>query len=375
MKGKTILVASLLATIAVMASPVTLAGKPGGGGSGGDSPFRVEDLGQPAGSVSSSAAAVNNAGNIAVGSAYWAATFDYPNNHYAARWTRNASTGAWQAEDLRPLLPPHSWSGGLGVNDAGTVVGRIIEGNNQRFFVITSAGAVIELGTGEAVAGLRDTDEMVGSRSSGDPAVPATPLYWSSASATPVELPVLQPGEGGAAQWFHGAALLGILSDDTGSRLVRWIRSGAGWSVEAIREIPAKYLVKGVAADGRLALMHCAGQLYLMQKPYACDYRAAVWDAPYDGAPSYLPNLAGTYSWTNGVTEDGKVVGVTVTSNGVDMVPVVWPTPATVVRLPLLSGGKTGTVLQPNAYGQMPGDSTFQFKGQSGQHAVVWTPR
>lgn len=373
MKGKTILVASLLATIAVAVSPATLAGKPGAGG--GDSNYRIEDLGRPAGSVTSSAAAINNAGNIAVGSAYWDATFDYPNNLYAARWTRNASTGTWQAEDLRPLLPPHTRSGGLGVNDAGTVVVRIIEGNDQRFFLITSAGVVIELGTGEMVADLNDADEMVGSRSSQDPAVPTTPLYWPSASATPVELPVLQTGEGGAAQWFHGAALLGILYDDTGSRLVRWTRSGAGWSVEAVREIPAKHLVKGVAADGRLAMMHCTGLLYFAQKPYGCDYRAAFWDAPYAGAPSYLPNLAGTYSWTNGATNDGKIVGVTVTSNGVDMVPVVWPTPGTVVRLPLLSGGKAGTVLRPNAYGQMPGDSTFQAKGQSGTHAVVWTMR
>jgi len=33
---------------------------------------------------------------------------DYPNNWYAAWWT--GVSGTWQAEDLRPLLPPAQWS-------------------------------------------------------------------------------------------------------------------------------------------------------------------------------------------------------------------------------------------------------------------------
>lgn len=37
--------------------------------------------------------------------------------------------------------------------------------------------------------------------------------------------------------------------------------------------------------------------------------RAAAWDAPYAGTPSYLPSLAGTFSWTNEVTDDGTVGG------------------------------------------------------------------
>jgi hypothetical protein len=89
--------------------------------------------------------------------------------------------------------------------------------------------------------------------------------------------------------------------------------------------------------------------------------------------PTYLPNVAGTYSWTGGVMEDGTMPGLTVASNGVDMLPVLWPTPDTIVKLPLLSGGKSGGTAGFNAYRQIAGYVDVPVKGRSTYHAVVWT--
>jgi len=140
-----------------------------------------------------------------------------------------------------------------------------------------------------------------------------------------------------------------------------------------VQQIPDKYYVTGVGSSGRLALMHCAGTRYFVGSPTGCDWRAAVWDPPYLGAPTYLPNVAGTYSGTGRVFDEGTVVGVTVASNGIDVLPVLWPTPTTLVKLPLLSGGKGGGVAGLNSHGQLTGHVDVPVKGVSKFHAVVWT--
>ncbi len=360
--------------VASMAVPgVATAGKPGGGGGG--SAIRVEDLGRPAGSVNSVAYAINEAGNLVVGAAYWNATFDYPNNRYAARWSRNATTGAWQAEDLRPSLPLHKRSSGTQVNDAGTVVvSAEYSDSTQHWFVITTAGPMREFGPMEAIADLDDTDRLIGTRYAADASQVAKPLYWASPSATVVELPVLEAGYGGQAQSFQGLDILGVLADASGDWLVRWKQIGGAWSnPERVLQLPRGYSLTGVSPSGRLAFMHCTGTRYFMKTPIGCDWRAAVWDPPYAGAPTYLPNVAGTYSWTGGVMDDGTVTGVTVASNGVDMLPVLWPTPTTLVQLPLLAGGKGGAPGGFNSHRQLAGGVDVPVKGLSTDHAVLWT--
>jgi len=301
-------------------------------------------------------------------------TIDYPNRNFAARWTRNAATGAWQAEDLRPLLPRHKSSEGRLVNDAGTVVVRTeFTDSSERWFVITSAGPTLELRPGDSVADLSDADQMVGSGRNPNTAAAGSPLYWASPSAAPVALPVIQDGYGGQAQWFQGLDILGTLADDSGNWLVRWSRIDGTWSVVRVQQIPDKHYLTGVGGSGRLALMHCAATKYAFGSPIGCDWRAAVWDPPYLGAPTYLPNVAGTYSWTGPVLDDGTVFGVTVASNNVDMLPVLWPTPATLIKLPLLAGGKSGGAPGSNSHGQLAGHVDIPVKGLSKFHAVVWT--
>jgi len=372
MTGTSNLLIALLTTAALGLPGVATAAKPGsGGGDGGNSAIRVEDLGMPAGSLQSAGKAINDMGNVVVGSAYWDATFEYPNRNYAARWKRNAVTGSWQAEDLRPLLPRHVGSQAVLVNDAGTIViNADFADGTRHWYVMTSAAALLELAPGESVSDLSEADQMVGA-SSGEP------VYWDSPSSEPVGLPVIQAGSGGAAYWFQGVDIFGMLTDDLGNWLVRWHRVEGAWGVERVQQVPQNYYVAGVGPGGRLALSHCAGTLFNRGTQLtSCDWRAAVWDPPYAGDPVHLPSIAGPYGWAGGVSGDGAVAGVTVASNGVDMLPVLWPTPTTLVSLPLLSGGKNGGVgCCFNGYGQLAGHVDVPVKGRSQFHAVVWSLR
>lgn len=359
----------LLGALLAMPMVTAIAGKPSGGSS-----IRIEDIGKPAGSVRSAAGAINDAGNVVVGWAYFDATFEYRNNNYAARWTRSSGSGAWQPQDLRPLLPMHKTSNATLVNNAGTVIiSTEFLDSTYHGFVITSADQTLALGPGETVYDLSESDQMIGNRRDPNQVLPDQPIYWASPSGPATELPVIQSGFGGQARWFQGVHILGTLADDSGVWLVRWSTIDGQWIVTRLRKLPPSFELTGFAPSGRLAFMHCTGPLYYGQTVIGCNWRAAAWDPPYDGVPTYLPNVAGTYSWPGGVMDDGTISGLTVASNGVDMLPVLWPTPTTLVTLPLLSGGKSGGTGGFNAYRQIAGHVDVPLKGRSTYHAVVWT--
>jgi hypothetical protein len=353
---------------AMLAMPLStaVAGKPPGG-----STIRVEDLGKPAGSVMSGAGGIDDFGKVVVGGAYWNATLDYPNRNYAARWTRSTS-GAWQAEDLRTLIPNTKESGAMQVNNAGTVTVKSLDAVDSQYhsLVITSSNAVVDLGANVVPNDLNDAGAMVGYRY--DPGgQPLVPLFWSSPSVAPQVLPVLDAGYGGEANWFDGTNIVGTSDDASGRWLVRWSASSGTWQATTIARLPiGTVAATGMNSAGRLALWVC--------DPFPCDLlqknaRAAVWDPPYIQLPTYLPTLAGPKSYPGVVMEDGVVVGRVIASNGVDMLPVIWPTPTTITALPLLTGGKAGGVGRVNAYRQITGSVEVPVKGRSTSHAVVWT--
>ena len=353
---------------ALLAMPLAtaVAGKPPGG-----SAIRVEDLGKPAGSVMSGAGGIDDFGKVVVGGAYWNATLDYPNRNYAARWTRTTS-GAWQAEDLRTLIPNTKESGAMQVNNAGTVTVRSLDTVDSQYhsLVITSSNAVIELGANVVPNDLNEAGAMVGYRN--DPGgQPLVPLFWSSPYVAPQILPVLAAGYGGEAVWFDGTDVVGTSDDADGRWLVRWSASSGTWQATPIEKLPiGTVAVTGMNSAGRVALWIC--------DPLPCDLlqknaRAAVWDPPYTQPPTYLPTLTGPKSYPAAVMDDGVVVGVVIAGNGVDMLPVIWPTPTTVTALPLLTGGKAGGVGRVNAYRQIAGSVDVPVKGRSRTHAVVWT--
>jgi hypothetical protein len=352
--------------LALAASLAVAGGKPPSG-----SNIRVEDLGKPTGSVMSAAGAINDSGSVAVGSAYWNATYDYPNRNYAARWTRSTG-GAWQAEDLRTLIPDTKESGATHVNNAGTVTVQSLRKSDSVYhsYVITSSGSVTDLGANVFPNDLNEADGMVGYRY--DPAGgPLVPLYWSSPTNTPQELPVRSAGYRAEAMWFQGFDIIGTADDAAGRWVVRWSRSNDTWTVSSIVKLPTgTAVVSGMNSTGRLAFWVC--------DPFPCDLlqknaKAAVWDAPYTQPPTYLPTLAGPKSYSGEVMEDGTIVGRVIASNGVDMLPVVWPTPTAVTALPLLSGGKAGGIGHVNAFRQIAGSVDVPLKGLSRNHAVVWT--
>jgi hypothetical protein len=361
-KTITLLASALLA----MPLATAVAGKPSGG-----SAIRVADLGKPTGSVMSGAGGINDVGNVVVGGAYWDATLDYPNRNYAVRWTRSTS-GAWQAEDLRTLIANTKESGAMQVNNAGTVTVKSLDTVDSQYhsLVITGSSVVIDLGANVFPNDLNEAGAMVGYRY--DPGgQPLVPLFWPSPSIAPQVLPVLAAGYGGQASWFNGTDIVGTSDDASGRWLVRWSASSGTWRATPIVKLPAGTVAAtGINSAGRLALWVC--------DPFPCDLvqknaRAAVWDPPYTQLPTYLPTLAGPKSYSGVVMEDGAVVGRVIASNGVDMLPVIWPTPVTITALPLLTGGKAGGVGRVNAYRQITGSVDVPVKGRSTSHAVVWT--
>jgi len=357
--GQILVVAQL--AIGLLVAPFTMAAPKGG------SSITIEALGTPVGAVGSRAAAINAAGTVIVGDAYWNATAEYPNNWYAARWSRSSASGPWQVEDLRPLLPSSRWSWAMQVNNAGTVTVRSEDpsgGSHYRSLVIV-AGVRYDLGLDVVPNSLSESDAMAGVKYDPSGANPDQPLYWASPYVITAELlPVLAPGHGGQAIWFLGGGIRGTADDADGVWLVQWTGGTGSWTIERLRKLPPQFTPSGLNTQGRLAGRQCGTPCSPIRPFDPINYRAVVWDAPYAGLPTYLPNLAGTYSWAGSVMDSGVVVGLTVASNGVDMLPVIWPTPGTVKALPLLLRAKGGGTA---------GVNRNQITGNVGAAAVLWT--
>lgn len=355
-----------LVTACLLGPAPAMAGKPAGGGNG----IKVEELAMPAGSIEAYAGDINDSGTIVVGSAYWDATWTYRNNFYGVRWTRASKADPWVAEDLRPLMP----LGGDGypvdsrayaVNDAGTIV-YLSYGSSHRY-VSTAAGNFVDLGI-VAVNDLSNNDTMVGQR----PGSPAVALFWAAPTSTPAELPPLASGYDAAALLFQGADVIGTAGDALGTWVVRWTQSEGTWSVQRIALMPpSSSAPSGMNSAGRIGL----GVYDPSSAPYGWGQRPAVWDPPYAQTPVNLPTVSGTAGSTGAVLEDGTVVGnVTASSKTVkNWLPVIWPAPTSLVRLPLLSGGKYGEVHGVNAYRQIAGTVSFVEGWNTIWHAVIWT--
>lgn len=354
-----------LITVCLLGPAPVTAGKPSAGGG-----IKVEELAKPVGSVRAYANDVNDSGTIAVGAAYWDATWVYRNNFYAVRWTRATTADPWVAEDLRPLMPPAGDgypidSRAFAVNDAGTVLFMTFNSNHR--YVVTSAGAVIDLGANLAES-LSNNDTMVGLR----PGSPTVALFWATPTSPPEELPPLANGYHASASMFQGADVVGKADDASGSWVVRWVNNAGNWSVQRIALLPPKATGPGgMNSAGRLSL----GLYDPSAAQYGWDWRPAVWDPPYTQPPVALPTVSGAAGVAGAVLEDGTVVGVVTASSKTvkNWLPVVWPTPTSVVRLPLLSGGKYGQAQRVNAYRQIAGTVNFVDGWSTPEHAVIWT--
>lgn len=336
------------------------AGKPPGGGGSG---ITIEELTKPVGSVEAYAGDVNDIGTIAVGAAYWDATWDYTNNYHSVRWTRATTADPWVAEDLRLKFPHNVESRAYAVNDAGTIL--FLSYDSGHYYVMTSAGALMDLGT-DAVSDLSNDDTMVGVRS------PGVPLFWASPSSEPYELPLLESGYGASASAFQGPDVIGWADDADGRWVVRWVNSAGSWSVRRVALLPPKANGPGgMNSSGRISL----GLYEPSSVQYGWEHRPAVWDPLYTLPPVKLPTVSGTAGSAGPVLEDGTVVGV-VTANSKTVknwLPVIWPTPTSLVKLPLLSGAKYGQTGRVNAYRQVAGRVSVVDGWATIDHAVIWT--
>lgn len=366
MRIKEALSVIVLVTACLLGSALAVAGKP----SGGDNGIKVEELAKPVGSVEAYAEDINDSGTIVVGSAYWNATWVYRNNFYGVRWTRASTADPWVAEDLRPLMPlgrdgrPVD-SRAYAVNDAGTIL-YLSFGSGHRY-VSTTAGDFIDLGN-IGVSDLSNNDTMVGHR----PGLPAVALFWATPTSPPTELPPLADGYHAVALMFQGADVIGRADDTAGTWIVRWVLSAGTWSVQRVAPMPPGYSgPTGMNFAGRIGL----GAPDPSSAPYGWGSRAAAWDPPYTQPPVNLPTLSGTAGAAGPVLEDGTVVGIVTASSKTvkNWLPVIWPTPTSVVRLPLLPHGKYGETYRVNAYRQIAGSVKFVEGWSTIDHAVIWT--
>ena len=342
-----------------LSTSVTVAGPKNGGAR-----ISVETLAWPDGAVASRANAINPSGTIAVGDAYWNATFESRNNWYAARWTRTGTDAAWVAEDLRPLLPATTWSWALHVNDAGmlTVVYEVPGPPSRYRSVLLTDTTVADLGLDVYVNALSENGAVAGLRYDPTYVAPDVAMYWPYPSAAAVTLPPLEDGYGAAAAWLVGNDIYGTAGDANGAWLVRWDSGLLTARPVRLLQMPPRFGVSAMNGNGLLAGSRCTTPC-----PWAAR-RAVSWAAPYAGEPAYLPTLYGPYSWTTAVTESGTIVGVVENNNGGSMIPVIWPSNTTVQALPIPSRGKTGmtsSVSGPRVAGFVD--------TRSGTFAAIWT--
>jgi hypothetical protein len=362
MRTSNILAVIALATACLLGPAPAGAGKPSGGGSG----IKVEDLIKPAGSVDAYAGDISDSGIVAVGAAYWDATWDYRNNYYAVRWTRASTSDPWVTEDLRTMFPLNIDTRPYLVNDAGTMV--VLSYNTGHRYVMTSSGAVIDIGT-YSVNDLSNNDTMVGY---GWGTQSDVPLFWASPSSPPEELPPLASGQNAGASLFLGPDVIGWADDGDERWVVRWVNNAGSWSVHRIALLPPGVSgPNGMNSAGRISV----GVYDPSSARYGWDNRPAVWDFPYSEPPVNLPTVSGTAGATGAVLEDGTVVGVVTASSKTvkNWLPVIWPTPTSLVRLPLLSGAKYGTTSRVNAYRQIAGTASFVDGWATTDHAAIWT--
>jgi hypothetical protein len=180
-------------------------------------------------------------------------------------------------------------------------------------------------------------------------------------------LPRLAEGYAASPGWFVGGDLYGIASDSTGSWLVRWTGGSGNWTIATVAGLPEGFGVSDMNASGLLAGSRCGTPCRVPG-----DHRAASWAAPYEGDPGVLPTLAGPYSWAVVALDRGAIAGVSEASNGVDMLPVIWPDAGTVQLLPtscrISSGGASS-----GAGNRIAGFATTTCKGKTRTEAVIWT--
>jgi hypothetical protein len=205
---------------------------------------------------------------------------------------------------------------------------------------------------------LSNNDSLIGFRSGS----PGVGLFWATPTSQPTELPPLHSGYDATAVRFQGTDVIGRAGDTSGTWVVRWVNSVGAWSVQRIA-----LMSPGANGPGG---MNFAGRIGLQS-----DNGPAVWDPPYTQPPVKLPTLSGTAGSTRAVLEDGTVVGVVTASSKMvkNLLPVIWPAPASLVRLPLLSGGKYGEANGVNSYRQIAGSVQFVEGWATIDHAVIWT--
>jgi uncharacterized membrane protein len=292
---------------------------------------------------------------------------------HAVRWTRATGSAAWQVEDLSGRLPSPEESQANKVNEDGLIIGSMETGGVLRGFVLPQSGPAIDLGPSVFANDLSAGGEMAGestSASGGSGLI--TPLYWSAPGAAAETLPPLQPEQPARALFFTPAGdIVGTGSDSAGEWLVRWTRTASGWFIERLQPHVARApLPRTMNTAGRAIGNGCPS-------PASCDplydTRPFVWTALTEPALA-LPTLTNrASSYVLGIADTGLMTGFGNLRGSTTARPVAWPSPASILELPLLPKGSSGMAGGVNNLGQIVGTVTVSEKSSSRVSAVVWT--
>jgi len=292
---------------------------------------------------------------------------------HAVRWTRPMGSTEWQVEDLNGRLPSPEMSQANKANEDGLIIGYMEIAGVSRGFVLSTSGPAIDLGPAVYASDLSPFGEITGMRYPVPGGSDVTvPLYWAAPGAGAESLPPLQDGQSAEAHFFtSGGAIVGVGSDAAGQWMVLWTRGAAGWSVERLQP----YVPKGPLPHAGNAAGQAIGNG--CPSPASCDIyvdRRPFYWTDLTSPPIALPTLDSHFpTYVQGLADTGLMAGYGNVKGATASKPVAWPTPSSIIELPLLPKGSGGTAGGVNNLGQIVGTVTVTDKRSSQQSAVVWT--
>jgi probable HAF family extracellular repeat protein len=213
-------------------------------------------------------------------------------------------------------LPPENTTGnsfGIGINEAGVVVGQGGAVGGGARAMLWDGGAPVNLGalpgfTTSLAAGISDDNNRVVGRS-GTPCGTSDPTLWQAGQILPLpDVPRVHT----EIRYLNGDIAVGDAYNFCGpggsSMACRWERDPQAdtWLVSTLPALAGDL-------DAAAACVNAVGDIVGFSGVFGLALRAVRWD---NGVPGLLPDLGGGHSWAFGINDLAQIVGYSQTAGG-----------------------------------------------------------